>query len=455
MKKALAMILAVVMCLSLFAACGKKEDPKATTTAGSNADTTTVAPTTEAPKPTTLNVVTEFGGGDQHEAVYKEINDKFAADTGNTINDNSGSANEEWKASVVADFNADNAPDVMFFFNGTTLEPIVKTGQLISVADIQAVDAEYGKNIDDSILNGTGNTSSDGKVYGLPLKGFAETLFVNKKIFEDNGVALPDSWDNLIAACKALSDKGITPFATALGVEPHYFFDHLIMSAGGCDALSKVPASADEAPAAWAEGIALLKDLYDAKAFPADTATMTGGQDIQAYFASGKAAMYLDGSWAIGSVPTEPKEGMITQDDVIMMAFPAKNAQYQGNVITGYSSAWYITKKAWDDPDKRAAAIAYVKAQTSDEAIAKYCSPELGGFTSSKGANALIDASKRSPLINSTAEVVAAATAQCGPLQDLLKQGTREWAFANMIKVATGDMTAEDFVKQLIETENA
>ena len=47
----------------------------------------------------------------------------------------------------------------------------------------------------------------------------------------------------------------------------------------------------------------------------------------------------------------------------------SKSCLLYTSIISGLSSGWYITKKAWDDPDKRAAAVSFISDMTTDENV--------------------------------------------------------------------------------------
>uniref|UniRef100_UPI0006CFC4AF extracellular solute-binding protein n=1 Tax=Clostridium sp. NkU-1 TaxID=1095009 RepID=UPI0006CFC4AF len=53
----------------------------------------------------------------------------------------------------------------------------------------------------------------DGKDYALSMTMSAYGLIVNNKLFEDNGIEKPQTWEELIAAAEAFQAKGIQPFA--------------------------------------------------------------------------------------------------------------------------------------------------------------------------------------------------------------------------------------------------
>lgn len=51
----------------------------------------------------------------------------------------------------------------------------------------------------------------DGKIYAAPLQSWYEGIFYNKKMFAENNLSVPKTWDEFIALHKTLSDFGIKP----------------------------------------------------------------------------------------------------------------------------------------------------------------------------------------------------------------------------------------------------
>lgn len=462
MKKALSMLLAVIMCVSLFAACGgdssssSSSGDAATTTAAGDAATTTAAAeaetTTEAPKDVdisgaTLKVVTMYGGDDPHTSLYKESNDKFTADKGVKISDSSAKADGTWQTKVVADFNAGNVPDVLFFFNAAQGQQLVDTGNLIDIETIRGVNPDYAKNITDSILTSQANTAKDGKSYCVPIKGFSEGLFVNKQMFTDAGLEYPKSWDDLLKCVETFKGKDIIPISGAIGTQPHYWYDHLMLMEAGAEKYQTAITAADAVPAEMGAGLDLIKTLYDNGAFSKDTESLKGDNAAD-NFKNKKAAMYLDGSWHAGQYEAKPAEGandkIMYAEDVDYIPFVSKDGSNQ-HLLAGFSSGWYITKAAWDDEVKRAAAIEYVMYMTSDDMISQFCGPDLGGLPASSTVK--LDAAI-SPLFSTVASITNEYPAVF-PTQDNNKESANKIWIQDMIKVAKGEMSGADLLKDV------
>ena len=107
-------------------------------------------------------------------------------------------------------------------------------------------------------------------------------------------------------------------------------------------------------------------------AFPFDTAT-TQHELIQAQFINKQAAMYIDGSWTVGA--------MTNPDNVVILPIPSTGNGKTDvtQMIASFSSGFYITRKAWDDPAKRDTAVKFVQAMTSTESIAEFVTVAGGG----------------------------------------------------------------------------
>lgn len=70
---------------------------------------------------------------------------------------------------------------------------------------------DYIHNVYDSAMYGV---TIDGQVLGMPYIGSYGGVYYNKKMFEQYGLEIPKTEEDLEHVCKTLKDNGITPFAT-------------------------------------------------------------------------------------------------------------------------------------------------------------------------------------------------------------------------------------------------
>ena len=432
MKKTIALILVLAMCLSALAACQQTtpattEEPAATEVA---------AAATE--EPVSLTVVTSYGGDDGNRANYEAALAGYEAETGNKVLDASATSNEEWKAKVMTDFETGTEPDVLFYFNGNDSDAIVSAGKVVSLDEIRAAYPEFATNMKDEMLV---PSAVDGKVYSVPVNGYWESMYVNTKVLAAAGVTLPGAdytWDQFLLDCQKIKDAGFTPVAVSLQEVPHYWFEFSVYNNGNTANHLNVPAaSTDETGMKWAKGLEDIKALYDAGYLPENTLTATDAETVQ-LVADGQAAFLIDGSWKIGFFQTNCADHL---DDFALTYVPAKGERAATDLIGGISMGYFITKKAWDDPAKREAAVKFVEFMTSDEQVSIF---SVTAVTALK--NGVTPADNLDSLQKSAITMCAGATSVVGAVQDKLTAEQRGDLFANVKNIVTAKITAPEAI---------
>ena len=387
----------------------------------------------------TLNVVTSYGGDDGNRGNFEAAVKAYEEATGNKVNDGSATSNEEWKAKVLTDFETGSEPDVLFFFTNADAEPFVSAGKVVSIDEIRAEYPDYATNMKSSMMA----VAADGKQYSVPSSGYWENMFVNKAVLEDCGVAVPGpdyTWDQFLKDCETIKEAGYTPIACSLVEVPHYWFEFMVMNNGTVENHLDLPQSADDAVAAkWIAGLEDIKALYEAGYFPENTLTASDAETVE-LFNSGEAAFLIDGSWKVGYFTANAAD----LNDFAIAYVPGKGERSASEAIGGISMGYFITRKAWDDPAKREAAVEFVSQLTSDEVLSTFVTTEVTALVngaSPEGLNALQQ---------SAADTNANITAIAGAVQDLLTAEARGDLFANVQNVVTGKMSAADALASAI-----
>ena len=429
-KKVLSMLLVGAMTATMFAGCGSSTDNKIEdkgTQASNSGDTA------EAKNPVTLKTVSMFGGTDPNKETYDAINQEVMDQYDYiTIEDNSQTSDEEWKAQVNADFSVGNEPDVIQFFTDATADSIIATDKLVSIEDIRAEYPDYAKDTLDSALSAAANT--DGVERAVPTTGYWEGLYCNKDLFDQYNLELPTDWASMEKAIKTFKDNGIIPIACSLNNVPHYWIEFLMLYSAGVDEYTSVPTTA---PEGWVKGIEMFKTLRDMGAFPEDTDTVDDAYTGQ-LFRDKQAAMQLDGSWYAGNIEDT--------DNTVVIAFPGVPDQKAeaGSLVGGISSGFYITKKAWDDPDKRDAAVKFVMAHTCKAGVQRYW--EATGAVS-QAAVEVTPVDGATPFAQSIAAYTSGASAIVAPTDSRIGDAYKTLV-SDIVKVSTGAMSAEDAINE-------
>lgn len=428
MRKALALVLCGAMAVSMVG-CGSSNSGKKTSDETSK-------------KSVKLSVTTTYAGEDTNAQNYKDAVAAWESKTGNKVDDSSATSDETFKSRITTDFETGSEPDVLFFFNGVDSNQFVEQGKVVSVDEIRKEYPDYASNMKDDML---GASPVDGKNYSIPVNGFWEGMFVNKEVLKKAGVDVPTkdtTWDEFLQMCEKIKKAGYTPIAASLLEIPHYWFEYSIYNFDSPTAHNTVPAKVDDAAGkAWVSGLEDIKTLYEKGYFPANTLTAKDDETFQ-LFTNDKAAFLCDGSWKVGGIESAVKD----PENYTVTYVPGKGDRKSTDIIGGISMGYYITKKAWDDPEKRAAAVDFVEYMTSDEMVSKFAGT---GVTALK--NGTTPADNMTALSKDAVTFSAGVTAISPAVQDNLSEAVRKPIFGEMSSIVQGKTAVKDAVQAVID----
>ncbi|HEX6498171.1 MAG TPA: extracellular solute-binding protein [Micromonosporaceae bacterium] len=231
-------------------------------------------------------------------ATYKKIFDKFHESHPNITVDFKPYKSTEYNTILNTGLTQAGGPDVMQLRAYGLLQPLVKAGYLT------ALDGKVAglSNFDSTALDGA-RGKSDGKVYGVPLEMSTFQIYYNKDIFSKYNLQPPTTWDQMISDAKTLQSAGITPFAAAgkdSWLLPLYDDTFAATRYGGPDFEKKLLGG--QAKFTDPDYVAALDVLKQLKPyFPKDQMGL-GETDVQTLFATGKAAMIPEGSFALAPI---------------------------------------------------------------------------------------------------------------------------------------------------------
>lgn len=352
--RVLSIFIIVIMVMTMVVGCGSNEKQTDSKKMGDHTDK-------ESTSKVELRIVTMFGGTDPSTEVFEQsLKDYMGQHPKVTIKNESMTAvGDEFRTKVKTDFATGNEPDVTFFFTGADAVGIINAGKVMPYEEIWTKYPNVGKDITDGVKESM--REGDNKIYALPMTGFYEGLFVNKALFEQHNLALPTTWEHLLKAVDVFRANDIVPFAGPIA-QSHYMIEHFILSQAGAEGHKDVLDG--DLPQDWIQGLNNMKDLYEKKAFAADALTM----DIelaQNLFKQEKAAMILEGSWFIGGCEDALKDKMT----VMPMPVAPNGKMDATSIVAGYSTGYYISRKAYDDETKQKAVVDLLEFLTSADQI--------------------------------------------------------------------------------------
>jgi len=221
---------------------------------------------------------------------------------------------EGYKSSIRNFLTAD-APDLANWYAGNRMAPFVKAGLFEDVSDVWK---ENG--LDDTLKSAAASMTIDGKKWGVPYTYYQWGIYYRKDIFDQQGIAVPKTWDELKAACAKLQAAGIKPFA--IGTKPLWptggWFDYMDLRVNGYEfhmdlTAGKVPYTDPKVKAVFDKWAELVKPGYYI-----DNHAALEWQDAVPLFVQGKAAMYLMGNFAVDVM----KNGGLKPEQIGFMQFP-------------------------------------------------------------------------------------------------------------------------------------
>lgn len=211
--------------------------------------------------------------------------------------------------------------------------------------------------------------AEDGNIYAFPFSGQEYVLwYYNKALFEENGLEVPKTYDELKNCIEVFKSKGITPLALfgqeGWNTAAAYDVVATRYTEGGIKALDEGTASiTDEA---YLTAAKTLEELVAAGLFQ-DSATTTNYDQASEMFLSGNAAMFINGQWYIEDATAALGE------NVDWMFYPAADeASYEAgkSVFSGGGSASGFAV----NPDSENAELA---AEVAEFITEKYCEAKV------------------------------------------------------------------------------
>jgi multiple sugar transport system substrate-binding protein len=201
-----------------------------------------------------------------------------------------------YQATVRASLGTARAPDLYTWWSGFRMEDIVKAGGAADLTDIwqKYIDAgEYSQGVANAF-------AFDGKVYAVPFLTAYWVVYYNKALFEEHGLQVPTTWDELVALNDALLEKGVIPMAQTFVDRWQAFiiFEEMIVRTQGPEFYNKLMyGEAKYTDPEVVEAMELWKSMMEAGYLTNDYAFGTGTDTFLPAFQAGRVAMVPIGDW--------------------------------------------------------------------------------------------------------------------------------------------------------------
>lgn len=228
-------------------------------------------------------------------------------------------------------------PDLFYVWFGRSFEHnMVASGRVADLTDWIDGHPDFRGRFEPGALE---RGMYDGRIYGVPHSVYHMTIWYNKKLFLDNGLAPPVTWEDLIEAVKTLKANGVVPIAVA-GKERWpllNWFAYLSNRIGGSEPFERaVRGEGDFTDPSFVEAALKMRELVENEAFLPGFSGMTWLEAEEA-FLDGAAAMYLQGDWSA--------EKYLKHENIGFFRFPDLGGEGElTHYYGGYGAGWAIAR---------------------------------------------------------------------------------------------------------------
>jgi raffinose/stachyose/melibiose transport system substrate-binding protein len=227
--------------------------------------------------------------------------------------------NESYKERLKILSASNRLPDVGVTWAAGFLEPYVIGKRFAELDDLmeEGLEWEFAPGTTEAYVVG-------GRLYALPLEFNIVPVFYNKRIFAENGLKVPNSYESFKQTIASLQEAGVVPIA--LGNRERWpgslWFMYLADRIAGPNAIRDAinRTSRFNVPG-MKEAAREIQELVDMRAFNRGFSGMST-DDAKTEFVNGRAAMYMVGTWELPNLIMDPRVPQDFKENLGYFKFP-------------------------------------------------------------------------------------------------------------------------------------
>ena len=201
----------------------------------------------------------------------------------------------EYNDVIETQLESDTAPDLLYLRSFSHSKKFYEKGYLTPLNTLARIKERFPSQILEAW------SADDGSLYGVPLMAVSHGIYYNASFFEKENIAVPDTWEKLLAISERIKSKGIIPFANATGEAwtiNGMILQNVIPSIiGGVE--GRLAYYNGERCFNDAQMVASFQAVKDISAYVSDNQKLLKYADSLQLFVQGKSPMYFGGSWDI------------------------------------------------------------------------------------------------------------------------------------------------------------
>ncbi|KJJ71420.1 P39 [uncultured Clostridium sp.] len=361
-KKLLSVLLATAMVTAMLTGCGSSSSTTQTTQAAATTAGTTTAAAAEPITISMWHTWPEANGGTA-SAFAKTIEDVQAKYPEVTFEmDAVADSGDSYKTKIKTAAAGGELPDIFFTWGGGFSDAFVEGGKVLCLDDYTTQET-----LDRMISGTTDFFKYNDKLYGYPLRANVGVLFCNKAMFDEVGLAIPTTFDELLEVCKAFNEKGTVPFAIGAKnlSDIAWWTDQLTQRTAGADYVNQILAGTAtyDCPETLAAAQAFT-DLIAAGAFDSGASAMSR-DEAYTLFTSEINPMYFCGSWYCSNVMNSE-----IADKVVVTKFPTIEGGKGANTeFLGGADQTFMINSNVKNPEKVVEVYTYMCERLSENVL--------------------------------------------------------------------------------------
>lgn len=259
------------------------------------------------------------------------------------VEESAGNAIGERIATQMA---AGEEPDVFLHWGLNRTSTYIDAGRVADISELLEESPEIADLYDPTLF---GAAQRGDATYGLPMNTYIHMYLTDSTAFDDAGVDLPESLDELLDVVPTLAESGKIPISANVTAQRYLLELYIAQLIGNNEDLREFADTGEGYDDEVVESAQAIIDLRTAGAFPEGAESLTTLPSLELYNA-GQSASYYQDSWTLGNLSDAAAE----KTEVSL--FPTIDDGSPVEMVSGSNYFAYMSQNAFDDPAKRDAA---------------------------------------------------------------------------------------------------
>lgn len=284
------------------------------------------------------------------------------------------------------------------------------------------------------------------KFAALPFEYAIEGIWYNKQVFADDGIAVPTTWDELVAAAGALSAAGVQPFAASgeQGWPLTRFISGYVQRELGPTAMQDIASGkAKLTDPAYVKAATALAELGQQGYFGQGVGSIDYDTAVNE-FLSGKTGMFYMGSWALTNF-SDPTASKIGADNIGFIPFPTVEGGVSTDPATSLPAnvglGFVLNAKAYDGADGKVGAWLKCITENWGDLLLKQ-EGAISGFVTSATADV-------PPMTASVKELTEQNKQALAWFEAFFSTKATQTSTSNAASLVDGGISPEDFMAKV------